>query len=520
MANNNFVVQNGLTVGPLTINAATGDIVTTGNITSTSSVSNDAVNTLSANIITAGSSSGNIAVTGNVIPSANITYALGSRTMMWKDVFVGPGTLYINGTPVLGASTTGTPTINMTASAGQNIAVATNGGGILQLDGGSAGGGYIQVKSPLQIAAGSNLTSSDGNAIQFANQIGVDALTSHSANTNLTITAQGTGKVAINTDTIIAGNLTVNGVTETINTTNLLVSDQYIQMNNGVTGTPTLDAGIRVTRGSSNNSVLKWAESVQAWQISSDNTTYGNIATQGFVSSAISAATPTANSLTGTTLAASVVNSSLTSVGTLTGLTVAGTVSASTVSATTLTGTLSTAAQTNVTSVGTLTGLTVSGAISASTNNSINIGSSGSTFATVYATTFSGVSTTAKYADLAENYQADKAYPAGTVLMFGGSAEVTSADADTTAVAGVVSTNPAHLMNGGLQGANVVPLALQGRVPCNVIGPVKKGDLMVSAGFGYAKADNSAKVGTVIGKALQEVAFAGKAVIEVVVGRV
>ena len=162
----------------------------------------------------------------------------------------------------------------------------------------------------------------------------------------------------------------------------------------------------------------------------------------------------------------------------------------------------------------------MSGTIAASTNNTINIGASGTTFATVYATTFSGVSTTAKYADLAENYQGDKSYSPGTVVMFGGSAEVTLADADTTAVAGVVSTNPAHLMNGGLTGANVVPLALQGRVPCNVIGPVKKGDMMVSAGFGFAKTNNLAGVGQVIGKALQDVTFAGKAVIEVVVGRV
>jgi hypothetical protein len=132
--------------------------------------------------------------------------------------------------------------------------------------------------------------------------------------------------------------------------------------------------------------------------------------------------------------------------------------------------------------------------------------------------TFYGLATQAKYADLAENYQADRVYAPGTVLMFGGSAEVTMADSDTTAVAGIVSTNPAHLMNGGLTGANIVPLALQGRVPCNVIGPVTKGDIMVSAGFGYAKPNNNAQVGQVIGKALAD--FSGaKGVIEVVVGR-
>jgi len=156
----------------------------------------------------------------------------------------------------------------------------------------------------------------------------------------------------------------------------------------------------------------------------------------------------------------------------------------------------------------------VTGTITPSANLTYNLGSTSSWWGTLY-----GVSTQAKYADLAENYQADKAYSAGTVVMFGGDAEVTVADADTRAVAGVVSTNPAHLMNGGLTGTNVVPVALQGRAPCNVIGPVRKGDLMVSAGFGYAKASNNPQIGQVIGKALCDFPSATKAVIEIVVGR-
>jgi len=160
------------------------------------------------------------------------------------------------------------------------------------------------------------------------------------------------------------------------------------------------------------------------------------------------------------------------------------------------------------------------GSITPSANLSYDLGGSTTWWRNVYANVFYGTSTSARYADLAENYQADKPYMASTVVMFGGAAEVTVADPDTTAIAGVVSTNPAHLMNGGLSGTNVVPVALQGRVPCQVIGPVRKGDLMVSAGFGFAKVNNNAAVGTVIGKALQEVTFAGKAVIEVVVGRV
>jgi hypothetical protein len=148
-----------------------------------------------------------------------------------------------------------------------------------------------------------------------------------------------------------------------------------------------------------------------------------------------------------------------------------------------------------------------------------NLGSVSSWFNIFY-----GKATQAQYADLAENYQADAIYEPGTVLMFGGENEVTIADADTTAVAGVVSTNPAHLMNGALQGARVVALALQGRVPCRVIGPVSKGDLLVSAGFGFAKTAPDRQLGMrfgqAIGKALENVASGTKATIEVVVGRV
>jgi len=163
---------------------------------------------------------------------------------------------------------------------------------------------------------------------------------------------------------------------------------------------------------------------------------------------------------------------------------------------------------------------TTTGSIIPSANITYNIGSTTAYWNNIYGITFVGTSTTAKYADLAENYQADAYYEPGTVVEFGGAKEVTVGTADSKRVAGVVSTNPAHLMNGGLSGPNVVALALQGRVPCKVIGPVAQGDLMVSAGFGFAKVNNDAQAGQIIGKALQSVAFAGKAVIEVVVGRV
>ncbi len=154
------------------------------------------------------------------------------------------------------------------------------------------------------------------------------------------------------------------------------------------------------------------------------------------------------------------------------------------------------------------------------TNGVGDIGQSDNTFATVYATTFSGVSTTAKYADLAENYTADQPIEPATVVCFGGEFEVTVCDHDADRrVAGVISTNPAHLMNTECAGTHVVAVALQGRVPCKVVGPVRKGDMMVSAGNGAARAEADPKIGSVIGKALEN--FDGTTgVIEVLVGRI
>ena len=148
-----------------------------------------------------------------------------------------------------------------------------------------------------------------------------------------------------------------------------------------------------------------------------------------------------------------------------------------------------------------------------------NLGISTRKYNNVYANYFVGTATSAQYADLAEKYVSDKEYEAGTVLEFGGKFEVTLADNDTNRVAGVVSTNPAYTMNSDLTGDYVVALALQGRVPCKVYGKVRKGDMMVSAGNGYARSATDPKLGTIIGKSLED--FDGvTGVIEVVVGRI
>ena len=159
-------------------------------------------------------------------------------------------------------------------------------------------------------------------------------------------------------------------------------------------------------------------------------------------------------------------------------------------------------------------GLSVPGIINSGANGVGNIGSSTGYFNTIFAK-----ATSAQYADLAEMYEADEQIPPATVVVFGGTKEVTRSQVDNdTKVAGVVSTNPSYLMNSAQDGEFVVPVALTGRVPCKVNGPVAKGDLMVATANGHAMANNNARAGTIIGKALED--FVGETgIIEVVVGR-
>jgi hypothetical protein len=131
--------------------------------------------------------------------------------------------------------------------------------------------------------------------------------------------------------------------------------------------------------------------------------------------------------------------------------------------------------------------------------------------------------TTARYADLAEKYSADDMYEPGTVLVFGGVNEVTvSTQSHDAKIAGVVSTNPAHVMNSCIESDFPVTLALSGRVPCQVFGTITKGDNLVSSDIpGVATIMDPAnyRPGSIIGKAVQDYDSDEVGVIEVVVGR-
>jgi hypothetical protein len=128
-------------------------------------------------------------------------------------------------------------------------------------------------------------------------------------------------------------------------------------------------------------------------------------------------------------------------------------------------------------------------------------------------------STKALYADLAEVYEADADYAPGTVVVFGGGKEVTLSTVDSSRrVAGVISEKPSYLMNNGLTADHRAIVALTGRVPTSIVGNVAKGDMMVSAGNGQARAEDNPLTGSVIGKSLED--FTGlEGMIEIVVGR-
>lgn len=145
-----------------------------------------------------------------------------------------------------------------------------------------------------------------------------------------------------------------------------------------------------------------------------------------------------------------------------------------------------------------------------------NIGSSTNYFNRVFAT-----ATTALYADLAERFAADDVYQAGTVVRIGGEREITAVQQEACEdILGVISSRAAFLMNGGAgDDSTHPPVAVTGRVPVRVRGKVCKGDRLVSAGDGMARAARSgeATAFNTIGRALEEKTTTEDGTIEAVV---
>jgi hypothetical protein len=318
--------------------------------------------------------------------------------------------------------------------------------------------------------------------------------------------------------------LTANqpNITGVSTSANLAVASVYSNNYRFANGTPYVSTSIANTSEITANSASGGSVGLSLTTTGVTAGTYGNassIATfvtdsKGRITSAANVAIATTLNISGTsgTGNVSLLTQGLTIVG---GTDISTTASAQTVTiAATSTLATVTGRGASTTTALTLANITV-GNITPAGNLTANIGSSTAWFNNIY-----GTATHALYADLAENYQADSEYAPGTVLVFGGEQElsVTTQSADTR-VAGVVSTKPAHLMNGGLTGPGVVALALRGRVPVQVVGPVRKGDLLVTAEqAGYAQSTgNGANALAVFAKSLVTDLSEGAKVIEAVI---
>ena len=145
-----------------------------------------------------------------------------------------------------------------------------------------------------------------------------------------------------------------------------------------------------------------------------------------------------------------------------------------------------------------------------------NIGSSTSYFNQVFA-----VATSALYADVAERFEADEVLDPGTVVELGGAKEITRSRLELSEnVFGVISTRPAFTMNGSAGENDTHPaVAMTGRVPVKVTGIINKGDRLVSAGDGIARAAKPGEATSfnIIGRSLVTKSTDGVGTVEAIV---
>ena len=300
-----------------------------------------------------------------------------------------------------------------------------------------------------------------------------------------------TSGVVSATGNVSGGNLNASGIVSA--TGNIIGGNVYA--NSGIIGAQYLKGdgsnitGIVITNGNSNIVV----------------TANGNINMSVAGNSNIFRVTGTGANITGYAIVTGNI-----SAGNVSATTFTGALSGAATSATTA-GTVTTAAQPNITSVGTLTSLTTT---TITTGANITAGTITGNWSLS-----AGSQLRATYADLAEYYAGDANIEPGTVVEFGGNQEVQVCNSFmSTLVAGIVTTNPAYLMNSNIDCEFPVAIALQGRVPVKVIGPVKRGDLMVSTNNGHIISCSSPNMGSVLGKALTD--FNGEiGIIEIMVGR-
>ena len=301
--------------------AGTGITATNGVFSATTG---DITSVVAGASLSGGGTSGDVtlafdgsAVAQSILPSADITYDLGSSSKQWRDLYVGPGSLYVNGQKVIEDNS---GTIQLSADANQNVGIITSGSGDVELN--ASGTGVVNIQSGMTFDSGQVLTGTGGltmgsninlnsnsinnlpapaQASDATNKTYVDAasyLTGGDGITNSTgtlavdstvVRTSGTqtvgGNKTFSNDIVVDGNFTVSGTTTTINTETLNLEDNIILLNSGTSGTPSENAGIQVDRGSSADVFLQYNETSDVWQFTNDGSTYVNIAvnTDGLV---------------------------------------------------------------------------------------------------------------------------------------------------------------------------------------------------------------------------------------------
>jgi hypothetical protein len=533
----------------LSFNVATGALAATlltGTLTTAAQPNVTSVGTLAG-----------LVVSGHITPSANITYNLGNNTNRFNDLYLANSTIYIGAQTISANATSVTITGVIVGNVSGNTTTAGTVTTAAQPNITSVG--TLSALSVTGTAAAGNLStggtlSVTGNAnVGNLGTAGLIVATGNVTGGNLV-----TGGLVVATGNVTGGNLVTGGVisvTGNANVGNLGTAGLIVATGNisgaNLTGTHYGAAtGLTAIPGANVTGAVSFAgtaNAVAGANVSGAVSFAGtaNAVAGANVSGAVSFA-GTANAVAGANVSGTVANATyavtagtanavaganvsgqVTFAGTanvVAGANVSGTVANATYAVTA--GTANAVAGANVS--GTVANATY--AITAGSTTTVTTGGSVTTTvltsgANITAGTITGnwslsagSKLNATYADLAECYTADADYGPGTVLEFGGTKEVTLASDATNRVAGVVSTNPAYVMNSLCPGVFVSAIALQGRAPCKVRGIIHKGDMLISGGDGFARTTNTPLMGTIIGKSLED--FNGTSgVIEVAVGR-
>jgi hypothetical protein len=467
-------------------NVIGGNITTAGNVSAAGNITgaNLVVSNITGVITSTSSSQPNITSLGSLVSLSVVGNVTGGNILT--------GNTLINN----GVSTTGN--ITATNYTGTNVSVtgtvtaASTVGGVITGANVSVGGnvtgawliGYIGTASQNNITSvgtlnllnvTSNITAGNltvNGQVSAVGNIHAGNLTITNVNAGGNVTASGYTGISVSvTGNVTGGNILVNG---------------YVSASGNVAGNYFVGNGSALTGTYGNSNVSLFLSTFGSNSISTTGTVTASSTVGGIITGANVSITGDINnanlSATGTIIGASLsVSGNVTNGNILTGGLISAT--GSIIGGNILTGGLISSTG-NATfgnlSVGSGT-ITVGNIVSGAGNLAGTIGSSSNWFGNAYVRAVNAL-----YADLAENYAADAEYAPGTVVVFGGTAEITTTTqfADVR-VAGAISTDPAYLMNSGEPGLAV---ALRGRVPVQVIGPVNKGDLLVTAGAnpGYA----------------------------------